>query len=408
MSGLGIAGSACYDTVVVGGGVAGLLTALRLARAGQTVALLEADRLGAGATCANQGMLHSGALYVRLHNHIVEHCREAQSAFTELLAEAELATESAVFVVPAADVWAFREGLDRHGIPFVKTDAAIVPEIAPTAAAGHELLAVSERVFSSREIVRILAGQCLSAGVRILPGAAVHRLVCSRIPAGRPMRERVRITAVATSVGLLTAGQVVLSAGIGSAALLAETDPTQHALLKSRLDLMLHLPHARLRRGLVFTQPDGAVIMPAPGGGALASFFGGEQPTITGRRPFAVDLGKALLLRDEVARALPADLLDLSAAVVFTVGKTEYVGPPHAAYGRINPDFRVVAHGAHGGPEGLFTVITGKMTLAFHASKAVVDAVLGGAADLMVERMDGVPVPDGLVAMEPWADPTLA
>ncbi len=48
------------DVAVVGGGYAGLSTAMHLARAGRTVVLLEAARVGAGASGRNGGQVHSG------------------------------------------------------------------------------------------------------------------------------------------------------------------------------------------------------------------------------------------------------------------------------------------------------------------------------------------------------------
>ncbi|MDQ0315246.1 NAD(P)/FAD-dependent oxidoreductase [Amorphus orientalis] len=48
------------DVCVVGGGFTGLSTALHLARTGRSVVLLEAQRIGYGATGRNGGQLHSG------------------------------------------------------------------------------------------------------------------------------------------------------------------------------------------------------------------------------------------------------------------------------------------------------------------------------------------------------------
>jgi gamma-glutamylputrescine oxidase len=55
-----LSGSRDVDSCVVGGGFAGLTTALELARAGKSVVLLEADRIANGASGRNGGFVSSG------------------------------------------------------------------------------------------------------------------------------------------------------------------------------------------------------------------------------------------------------------------------------------------------------------------------------------------------------------
>jgi gamma-glutamylputrescine oxidase len=55
-----LAGSRRADVCVVGGGFTGLSAALHLAEAGADVVLVEADRIGAGASGRNGGQIHSG------------------------------------------------------------------------------------------------------------------------------------------------------------------------------------------------------------------------------------------------------------------------------------------------------------------------------------------------------------
>src|SRR5215475_6557223 len=49
--------------VIVGGGIAGLSAAVRLAQSGLPVTLLEASQLGGAASTRNQGWLHSGGAF---------------------------------------------------------------------------------------------------------------------------------------------------------------------------------------------------------------------------------------------------------------------------------------------------------------------------------------------------------
>lgn len=55
-----LSGSAECDTVIIGGGLAGLTTALQLCRAGQTVVVLEAESVGFGASGRNGGFVGPG------------------------------------------------------------------------------------------------------------------------------------------------------------------------------------------------------------------------------------------------------------------------------------------------------------------------------------------------------------
>lgn len=52
-----------FDTVIIGGGIAGLWLANRLKRAGFSLALLEHKALGSDQTIASQGMIHGGMKY---------------------------------------------------------------------------------------------------------------------------------------------------------------------------------------------------------------------------------------------------------------------------------------------------------------------------------------------------------
>jgi hypothetical protein len=169
--------------------------------------------------------------------------------------------------------------------------------------------------------------------------------------------------------------------------------------------MMIHFPGARITRGLIFTALDSPVVMPAIGGGALASFFGGVQPPIAGCRAFPVDLGKATTLLHESIHALGPAILDPEGAVAFVAGKTDYVWSAHAEKGVVNPGYHVIDHAMVDDLYGLHTVVTGKMTLGFHASKTVADAILGTDLPLVIHPEAAPDTPAGLLSVEPWARP---
>ena len=63
--------------VIVGGGISGLSIAVRLAQAGLPVTVLEASRLGMGASTRNQGWLYSGAWFAPEQPELARMCYES-------------------------------------------------------------------------------------------------------------------------------------------------------------------------------------------------------------------------------------------------------------------------------------------------------------------------------------------
>lgn len=67
--------------LVVGGGIAGLCTALELSLQGVEVTLLEKNKLGSGTTTRCAGMLHSGARYLAEDIEIAKFCAQENTIF---------------------------------------------------------------------------------------------------------------------------------------------------------------------------------------------------------------------------------------------------------------------------------------------------------------------------------------
>jgi glycine/D-amino acid oxidase-like deaminating enzyme len=73
--------------IIVGGGVSGLSIASTLARCGFRVTVLEAARLGFGASSRNQGWLHSGGIFARENPRLAAMCHSALQATLDFCPE---------------------------------------------------------------------------------------------------------------------------------------------------------------------------------------------------------------------------------------------------------------------------------------------------------------------------------
>jgi len=85
------------------------------------------------------------------------------------------------------------------------------------------------------------------------------------------------------------------------------------------------------------------------------------------------------------------------------------VGQKTTEKGFINPDFYIINHSEFDNIQGLYSVITGKMTLAFHASKSVSELILGEKLKLEIDCRNllskGITSELVPLAVEPWREP---
>lgn len=85
--------------LVVGGGIAGLCSALDLALRGLDVVLIERDRLGSGTTTRCAGMLNSGARYLAEDEEIAEYCQEESRVLQRIIPFAINTSQRGIFIV---------------------------------------------------------------------------------------------------------------------------------------------------------------------------------------------------------------------------------------------------------------------------------------------------------------------
>ncbi len=383
-----------YDTIIVGGGIAGLLTALRLARYGQDVLVVEKEKVGNGATISNHGMLHSGALYVKQHDHVVRNLQEAQGSFSALLAEAELPCEPSVYLSPKEQSKDFSSSLSKHRFEYTSVKTTDIPELRSQMVNDYQAILIRERVFSSRKILELLVSYCLAEDIDIL----LHTQVVGFITQNKT------IQGVKIAAGKQIFGEnVIIANGLGIANLLKTVFSQYLRMMKSRLDIMVYLPKTRLHRGIIFSHLDKPVLMPTENSAVLGSYYGGVQPEITNERKFAVDFDKARLLIDTINAFFKSEFVDTQQAQFWMCGKVDYTGDDRAEQGFVNPGHKVINHNHLDGISGLQTIITGKMSLAFHASKEAAEAIIGKEVPLLIKANRKKPLPDGIMNAEPWS-----
>lgn len=385
-----------YNAVVVGGGVAGLMTAARLARAGWKVALLESSLLGAGATTANHGIVHNGAMYARWHPEIVTSCLMAHDAYATSFPSCVVANQPCWYVAKPKTLWEYEKAWRRHDLVYENVNPRELHELLNDPDT-HDVQAatIEQHLIDTRALITDLAARCLVAGVDLKVGVAAHHVV--RGPCGT-------VTGVETAQGLITAPIVVVCSGIGTRQLLERSGSRAATELTSRLEMMCavpgDVPHPII--GLEFGWP--ALAPAAVSGTILASRYGGVQRFVQGGGRWPVPAAEMAELTREITQWVRPGLIDTTGAVAWVCSKTEHTAGTADQWGT-EPNFSVLNHGARDDARGWWTVLPGKMTLALHASQQVTAEILGRAQPLHMSAHHGGRHDDvvELVSSTPWA-----
>ncbi len=168
--------------VIVGGGVAGLSIAVRLAQSGLPVTVLEASKLGHEASTRNQGWLYSGAWFATERVDLARMCYESYGHTMKFCPEAlEPNCGPMVYLAEkeSTDVERWMAAWQEAGIPFTPLAGAELfqrfPHLAIACAA--EAFELPDRSIRMPFLLKRLAQAAEGAGAEIRTEAPVTKLL---------------------------------------------------------------------------------------------------------------------------------------------------------------------------------------------------------------------------------------
>jgi L-2-hydroxyglutarate oxidase LhgO len=163
------------DTLVVGGGVVGLASALAVARRGRSVCVLEREpRTGTGTSTRNSGVIHAG-IYYPAGSSKARHCVEGARLLYEFCAQHAVPYARCGKLIVAVDDSEIAT-LERlaasgrvNGVPGLElVDASAITAREPHITGRAALLSTSTGLIDADALVRTLTALCLSHDVVVL------------------------------------------------------------------------------------------------------------------------------------------------------------------------------------------------------------------------------------------------
>ncbi|MXP25510.1 FAD-dependent oxidoreductase [Altererythrobacter indicus] len=184
--------SVSADIAIIGGGLAGVSSALHLAQAGADVVLVEADHIGSGAALASAGVVAPQLVRTTPDQVLAKLGREAGEGILKLVAESgdylfdlldrlgvECGAEQSGFIAPSTSRHAFRElqDIQQQWLPY-RSDLRILDFKETEGLTGCKgyaaaLLDTSGGMLDPLACVQGLARQAQLAGARIFEGSKV-------------------------------------------------------------------------------------------------------------------------------------------------------------------------------------------------------------------------------------------
>ncbi len=255
--------------VVVGAGIIGASIAWHLAEAGAPVTILDAGEEGGVATPNSFAWINASwgnpEPYFRLRIRAMKEWRRAAAA---LPAIPLVWTGGLLFDLPPAKLEAYAREHSAWGYGIRRVDRAEAARIEPRLAAPPDvaLHIAEEGAVEPRETALILLKDAERRGVNVRP----------RTPVGALVEKNGAVIGVATEAGVISADEVVLAAGAGTAALAATIGVT--VPISTPPGLIVHSrPYSPLLNGLVLA-PELHMRQTAEGRIVAGADFGGAEP----------------------------------------------------------------------------------------------------------------------------------
>ncbi|MFI5793906.1 NAD(P)/FAD-dependent oxidoreductase [Streptomyces sp. NPDC051677] len=389
-----------YDCVVVGGGIAGLAVALRLAEAGLSTALIDKLKVGSGASLTNQGIIHSGALYSLLHPQVSALCSEAHPVYRGLF-ESSIVSRRSAWYVGSPDLVAKHSTLwAEQGIRYGHVQEEAAGEYLLNSEALH-CVSVDDFVVSPRSLLLDMCTRCTAAGVEFYTGTTVTRVVVSRG----------RVSGVLSASGqVFHASNVVLCAGSGISSLLDSVGSRLSRRIKTRMSLVASFESRGMDGAIMSLEYGGPCLSPVDDTTSLAVRYGAPVRWVGERERIPVPIEELTELRRDVSRTLAHGVIDVNSGSAWVCSKTEYSAGAADEWG-VEPGYAILDSRRFDDVSGLWSVIPGKLTLALHAARDLVQRMCG--SDIGIAPRTSVPVGDAkifakahsMVAVSPWTVP---
>jgi len=392
---------AVVDVVIIGAGIAGLWLALRLERAGRTVALIEAHAIGSGQTSASQGIIHGGTKYA-LTNRLTgasESIRAMPARWKAALAgEGEIDLTGAAVLSPCQHLFSAEALASRVATFFaarvMQNRARTTPRarrpafLAPPSFRGS-VYELDEIVLDLPSVVALLAQRLRGPALLVqrdgLRFDAAHRDAMTVLIEHERGRARIEAGRVVCAAGR---GNEALLAGAGLDAGAAQRRPLHMVMARGAIEhpIFAHCLGAGPRPRFTITSHDWS------SDSQRVWYIGGEVAESGVKRSCLEQIAFA---RDEVARVLPWLNLEGLEWEAFLIDRAERAQP-----GGVRPDEPTILEQ---GP--LIFAWPTKLAFAPLLADLIVERVerAGAACEADLAPLIGWPRPP--LAQPPWKEP---